>query len=156
MGANPKQQYGDKKVPLHLVPAALDVAAAWGLGEGAIKYGPFNWRENSVEVMTYVAAIKRHLAAWVDGEELDPDSITGKHHLDGLAASLAILLDAVRGGFAIDNRPPCGPGPELVRVQKTQQEQLVEKRVADGAFDVIEQWQLPCPIDDARHQVVIQ
>lgn len=138
MGINPKQAYGDKKVALQLVPAALDVAAAKGLKEGAVKYGAFNWRENDVEVMTYVGAIKRHLAAWVDGEEIDPDSIHGKHHLDGVAASLAILLDAMAGGFAVDNRPPAGPGPRLVLPPKTQEEQLAAKRVAEGAFDVVQ------------------
>jgi hypothetical protein len=113
--ANPKQQYGDKKPPLHLVPPAFVVATAKGLGEGAGKYGAWNWRNTSVEAMTYVGAILRHLAAWVDGEEIDPESTTGKHHLDGAAASLAILIDCLSGGFLIDNRPPKGPGPELVR-----------------------------------------
>ena len=43
-GINPKQQYGDKKVPLHLVPTPAMVAIAMGLKEGARKYGAFNWR----------------------------------------------------------------------------------------------------------------
>jgi hypothetical protein len=66
--------------------------------------------------MTYVGAIERHLAAYKDGEDIDPDSKEGKGHLDGLAASLAILLDAQDGGFLIDNRPPPGPAPRLVRI----------------------------------------
>lgn len=113
--ANPKQAFGDLKVPLHLVPYAIDHYVAVGLGEGADKYGAWNWRSSKVEAMTYIAAIKRHLAAWIDGEELDPDSATDKHHLAGAAASLAILLDAKEGGFLIDNRPPPGPAPALVR-----------------------------------------
>jgi hypothetical protein len=79
---------------------------AIGLKEGAEKYGPWNWRSTKVEVMTYVGAIYRHMAAFVDGEDIDPDSPVGKKHLDGVAASLAILIDAIAGGFAIDNRPP--------------------------------------------------
>lgn len=112
--ANPKQAYGDKKVPLHLVPPAFDAYCAQGLGEGAVKYGAWNWRTNKVEAMTYVGAIKRHLAAWQDGEELDPESTTGKSHLAGIAASLAILIDAKECGQLIDNRPLPGAGPRLV------------------------------------------
>lgn len=113
--ANPKQRYGDLKVPLQLVPPALTLAAATALGEGARKYGPYNWRTSKVEALTYVGAMLRHLAAWQDGEDVDPESAEGKTHLAGVAASLAILLDAIEGGFVIDNRPQPGPAPRLVR-----------------------------------------
>jgi hypothetical protein len=111
---NPKQKFGDAKVPLHLVPPALAIGAAIALGEGAPRYGPYNWRETDVEVMTYIGALERHLAAYKDGEDIDPDSSVGKRHLDGMAACLAILLDATDGGFLIDNRPPKGPAPRLL------------------------------------------
>src|SRR5690606_27589574 len=62
---NPKQAYGDKKVPMHTVPPALVIGAAHAFGEGAAKYGAFNWRNTKVEAMTYVGAIQRHLAAFV-------------------------------------------------------------------------------------------
>lgn len=117
-GPNPKQAYGDYKVAMQLVPPSLEIHAAKALKEGALKYGAYNWRASKVEAMTYVGAMKRHLAAWLDGEEIDPESTTGKHHLDGLAASLAILLDAMDGGTLIDNRPPHGPAPLLVRTTK--------------------------------------
>ena len=115
---NPKQLYGDKKCPLHLVPPALDVAASEGLAEGAVKYGAYNWRTKPVNLMVYVAAMRRHLAAIQDGEDIDPESPTGKLHIDGLAANAAIFADAWYGGFMIDDRPPRGPGPELVRTPK--------------------------------------
>jgi hypothetical protein len=115
---NPKQAYGDKKVPMHTVPPALVIGAARAFGEGAVKYGAFNWRNTKVEAMTYVGAIQRHLAAFVDGEDVDPESANGKLHLDGIAACVGILLDAYHGGFLIDNRPPKGPAAELVRTPK--------------------------------------
>lgn len=111
---NPKQAYGDRKIPLHLVPWAAMIATAEGLGEGAPKYGAFNWRGTKVEAMTYIGAALRHIAAWVDGEDVDPDSKTGKRHLSGALASLAILVDAIDGDFVIDNRPPPGPAPRLL------------------------------------------
>ena len=72
--ANPKQIFGDKKVPMHLWPDTATIFGALAFGDGAVKYGPYNWRENKVEAMTYVAALKRHLAAWVDGEEMTLDT----------------------------------------------------------------------------------
>lgn len=118
--SNPKKAYGDKKVPLQLVPPALVIGAAKSLGEGAGKYGPYNWREAPVEAMTYVGAMLRHISAWLDGEDVDPESTTGKSHLEGVAGSLAILLDSVAMGTLIDNRPPKGPGPKLVLTPKAE------------------------------------
>lgn len=111
--SNPKQLYSDKKLPLHLVPPAATAYIALGLRDGAQKYGPWNWREHPVEVMTYVGALKRHIDAWVDGEELAPDS--KKPHLANAIAGLAILIDAIESGCAIDNRPPAGGGPNVLK-----------------------------------------
>ena len=105
--SNPKQAYGDKKVPLHLAPGAAIAHIAIGLKEGSRKYGAFNWRETNVEAQTYVGATLRHLMAYVDGEDIDPDS--GNHHLSHAIASLAILIDAMESDKLIDNRPTEGP-----------------------------------------------
>jgi len=102
---NPKKIYGDKKIKLQLVPPAASIAIARGLAEGAEKYSPWNWRDDDIETLTYIGAIQRHLAAYLEGEDLDPDSTTGKSHLDGAIASLAILIDAESVGSLIDNRP---------------------------------------------------
>jgi hypothetical protein len=114
--ANPKERYGDKKRRVDLVPAALELGAAVALAEGGQKYGPFNWRVNHVKAMTYVGAIKRHLACFVDGENVDPESLTGKLHLEGIAASIAILLDSYYAGILIDDRPHVGPAMNLCRL----------------------------------------
>ena len=114
--ADPKQVWGDKKLPVHRVPPAALLYTAMGIGEGADKYGPFNWRETpgGVEVLTYYAGCVRHLQAWFDGEDIDPDSAEGKPHLAGAISSLAILIDAIASGCAIDNRPPKGGAPKLL------------------------------------------
>lgn len=113
--ANPKKRYGDMKPPVHLVPPALVIGAARAFGEGARKYGAFNWRTTKVESMTYIGAILRHACALLDGEDVDPESQDGKLHIEGIAACVGILLDAQHGGFLIDNRPPKGPAPGLLR-----------------------------------------
>lgn len=112
-GANPKQQYGDRKVPVQLVPPAALAYIALGTGEGARKYGAFNWRETRVESMTYVGAMLRHLMSYLDGEDIDPES--GNPHLAHLMASAAILADATESGQLIDNRPPSGPAGAVMR-----------------------------------------
>jgi len=107
MDANPKQAYGDAKVKLQLVPPAAMIAIARGLEDGAKKYGAWNWRDHKVEIMTYYGAVMRHMAAWLEGEEYDPDG-GGKKHIDGALASLAIIIDAMECDSYIDNRPHMG------------------------------------------------
>jgi len=111
---NPKQRYGDKKVALHLVPPALMIYAALAFKEGARKYGAFNWRDTNVEATTYIGAVMRHLFAYTDGEDIDPES--GIPHLALAIACLGILADAIEGVWLIDNRPKAGPAGELIRV----------------------------------------
>lgn len=115
---NPKQLYGDRKPPVHLVPPALNIGASKALGEGAVKYGPYNWRLAPVENLTYIAAIMRHAMAYLDGENVDPESTVGKTHLEGIAGCIAILLDSEALGVLIDKRIARGPAPDLLRDPK--------------------------------------
>lgn len=100
---NPKQHYGDKKLPLSLVPLSFVANVCIALYEGMGKYGLVNWRAAKVEAMTYVSALERHMKKWVNGERCDPE--THVHHLASAAACLCILLDAEVNGSLIDNRP---------------------------------------------------
>lgn len=106
---DPKGASGAAKTPLHLLPPVAMARTSEVLALGAMKYGPWNWRHNKVEAMTYVAAIRRHLDAFVEGEDLDPES--GVTHLAHIAASCAIVMDADNFGNLIDNRPPRKPEP---------------------------------------------
>lgn len=113
LAPNPKQAFGDKKVPLGLVPSASIIYEADALAEGARKYGPYNWRDKAVEMMTYLHAILRHTYALIDGEDVDPES--GKMHLGHLKASAGILADAIETGNIIDNRPIKGAAGTMLR-----------------------------------------
>lgn len=101
--ANPKQAYGDKKIPMYLMPFSFAANVCVALYEGMTKYGLVNWRVAKVEAMTYVSACKRHLDRWTNGEECDP--ITKVRHLANAGACIAILIDAEVCGTLIDNRP---------------------------------------------------
>jgi len=109
---NPKTAQGMKKVPLHLVPpvaVAMEAQALFYGGylaaraDGGRGYEPYNWRDDEISVSTYVSACKRHIDAFWDGENLDPDS--GFHHIGHARACLGIMLDAMMIGKCIDDRP---------------------------------------------------
>lgn len=103
-GTNPKDAVGSGKVPLELFPDTAVVAGAMSFLEGAVKYGRYNWRVAGVRASIYVAAARRHLSRWWNGEDIDPDS--GLPHLWKALACLAILIDAGEAGKLNDDRPP--------------------------------------------------
>ena len=101
---NPKKALGMKKPPMHLVPEAAIIEMAMAFADGAKKYGPFNWRIDPVDVTTYVAAARRHLALYFNGQRNTSD--TDVANLGAVMACCAILLDAEASGTLIDDRPP--------------------------------------------------
>lgn len=112
MPENPKAIYGRAKPSLGLIPSAAMIEEAGVLQLGAAKYGPFNWRKDAVESMTYVHACLRHLMSWVDGEDLDPES--GRSHLAHARACLGIILDAKEVDKLIDDRPFAGAASRMI------------------------------------------
>lgn len=108
--ANPKDIAGRAKPQMHLIPAAAKVEVAKVMGLGAAKYGPYNWRDVPVAYGPYLAAIERHATAFVDGQNLDPESACS--HLAHIAAGAMILLDAIITGNAKDDRPK--PNPRFI------------------------------------------
>lgn len=103
---DPKASQAIQKPQLQLIPPALNEETAKALMRGAEKYGSWNWRNNKVEMMTYLGAMKRHIDCLIEGEDIDPD--TGAHHLGCVAAGCGIVLDARKHGTLVDNRPPKG------------------------------------------------
>ena len=101
MNANPKDAAGRAKLPLHLWPPAATAYGALGIREGELKYGRNNFRATPVLASIYVAAAKRHLDAWMEGEESTEFKIP---HLGNALACLAILVDAKVAGTLVDDR----------------------------------------------------
>lgn len=109
---NPKDRIGIKKPPIHLIPAVASIHEAMAFGDGAKKYGPYNWRSESVSASIYIAALYRHIMSWYDGEDYAQDS--GVHHLGHARACLAIILDAASVGKLVDDRPSAGQAAILL------------------------------------------
>ena len=103
---NPKDAIGSDKLPLHLVPAHVIAGESLALLDGALKYGRTNWRVTGVRASIYVDACKRHIEAWFEGREADPDS--GLHDLWHAKACLTIILDAQAAGKLTDDRMVAG------------------------------------------------
>jgi hypothetical protein len=109
--SNPKDTIGSRKAPLSLVPWTLVVCAARALLEGALKYGRFNWRIAGIRASIYLDALKRHIAKWENGQDVDPKTMI--HHLDSAIGCLTIMRDAMLYGKMTDDRPPC-PDPDAM------------------------------------------
>jgi hypothetical protein len=100
--ANPKDSIAAGKIPLSLWSPVATALGALALLDGMLKYGRSNYRAVPVKASVYVDAAKRHLDAWFEGEEADPDS--GLDHIGHALASLNIIVDARAAGTLLDDR----------------------------------------------------
>jgi Domain of unknown function (DUF5664) len=102
--SNPKDAIGVLKVPLSTVSVPVIAEVGVAMLEGAVKYGRHNYRVIGVRASVYYDAMWRHMGAWWEGEDLDPDS--GLSHVTKAIASLVVLRDAMMQGKLADDRPP--------------------------------------------------
>ena len=104
MTRNSKEVEAEKegKVPLDLLEPAADREIALAMAFGAAKYGIRNYVETPINARVYVAAIRRHVAAWLEGEEVAEDS--GVHHLAHIGANVHVAMAAMKAGTFIDDR----------------------------------------------------
>lgn len=101
--ANPKASAAKHKVAFSSLPAATVAEVAVAMTEGARKYGRHNYRASEIKASTYFDATLRHLFAWWEGEDIDPDS--GLHHTAKAIASLMVVRDAMLSETYLDDRP---------------------------------------------------
>ena len=102
--SNPKDSCGVKKVPFSTVSAPVVAEIGLAMLEGALKYGRHNYRVVGVRASVYYDALLRHITAWWEGEDIDPDS--GLNHVTKAIATLAVLRDAMINEKLADDRPP--------------------------------------------------
>ena len=101
---NPKDRVATARLDLSLFPDTAVIYGALAMTEGDLKYGGYNYRPAGVLSSVYVAACRRHLAKWYNGE--DNDSKTGVPHLASAIACLAVLIDSIESGNINYDRPP--------------------------------------------------
>ena len=83
-------KFDNNKPRVALVPTSLIEGVAKVLSYGARKYKTNNWRKAD-NTERYISALYRHLMAWQNGEEYDPESKL--HHLEHVACNVAFLIE---------------------------------------------------------------
>jgi hypothetical protein len=104
--SNPKDALGILKAPFSTISAPVMAEVGVGMLEGALKYGRHNYRAIGVRASVYYDATMRHLTAWWEGEDFDPESFVGLHHVTKAIAGLTVIRDAMIQGKFTDDRPP--------------------------------------------------
>lgn len=105
--SNPKDMVGCRKVPWSVLPTPVLAEVALGMFEGALKYGRHNYRAIGVRASIYYDATQRHLTAWWEGEDYDPESKLS--HITKAISSLTVLRDSMIRENWTDDRPPATP-----------------------------------------------
>jgi len=101
---NPKDAVGIRKAPLSTVPSGVMAEVGVAMLEGARKYGRHNYRIAGVRASVYYDALMRHMLAWWEGEDVDPDS--NLSHVTKAITTLVVLRDAMMQDMLTDDRPP--------------------------------------------------
>ena len=121
---NPKDSIGTKKVPLSGMPAPVLMECGLVKLHGDLKYGRYNWRDAGVRASVYYDACMRHLMAWWEGEDIDPDS--GEHHIAHAITGLSVLRDAQMQSNCTDDRPKAS-SVGWVSAMNVRAEKMIEK-----------------------------
>ena len=85
------RKFDGNKLQYGLVPPLALKATVEILTFGAEKYEPDNWKHVPDSKRRYFDAMQRHLWAWKEGEQNDPE--TGKNHLAHAMCCLMFLYD---------------------------------------------------------------
>jgi hypothetical protein len=105
----------DADKPKHgLISGRFLTGLAHILTFGAKKYGTHNWRKGMV-TSRYYDALQRHLVAWNDGEDLDPES--GLPHVYHAACCLMFLAETAELRPELDDRWKAAPHIPKISVE---------------------------------------
>lgn len=96
---------GQKLARYDLLPYEALTTVAEHFGRGAAKYEPWNWRKGYAWSLS-AGALGRHFAAFMSGEDLDPE--TGSPHMAAVAFHALALLTFMDEHPELDDRfkPP--------------------------------------------------
>jgi len=120
---NPKDAIGSTKPPVANVPLSVISEVGMALAEGQWKYGGYNWRAIGVRASVYWDATFRHMKAWWEGEDTDPDSQLS--HVTKAISALMVLRDAMIQENWTDDRPP--RSKQTAQAVSDQYKQMLER-----------------------------
>jgi hypothetical protein len=91
------------KPNLGLIPPKAIFGIGRALDYGSKKYHDYNYKTGSgLDWIRVYSALLRHLQAWIDNEDLDPESKL--NHLDHVGACSVMLMDLVYSNIGKDTR----------------------------------------------------
>jgi len=114
--SNPKDLIGITKLAFSVYPLTVLYEACLGMMEGGLKYGRHNYRAVGVRGSVYFDATLRHLTAWWEGEDVDPDSQLS--HITKAISSLTVLRDSMIRENWVDDRPPKSDPAIMLRMNE--------------------------------------
>lgn len=92
------------KDALHLLPAKPLRAISSAMLDGATKYKPWNWTQETDDWRDiYGRALASHVAKWLDPTEPDYAEDSGVHHLAHAGACILIILFKLKIDFHMPN-----------------------------------------------------
>jgi len=96
-------KYDDDKIRMDLLPPKALRGIAEIFTFGAKKYHDFNYKTGQgLDWVRVYAAGMRHLNAWNDGEDIDPES--NKSHLYHAGCCIMMLIDLIESNKGKDTR----------------------------------------------------
>lgn len=95
-------RYNHNKTRYDLIPLSTLKDCADVFSYGANKYAEWNWAKGMKWSVPYACAL-RHLQAWYEGEDTDPES--GLPHLGHVMCNLVMLSHYARHYPEMDDRP---------------------------------------------------
>jgi len=95
------KKFDSGKAPVSLISSEALLQEASVLAMGRDKYGAHNWR-GGLEWTRVCDALLRHVLAWKDGEDLDPES--GLSHIAHARACTGFILEYIKTHPELDNR----------------------------------------------------
>lgn len=99
------------KARMSSMPVASILRLTKAFSEGRRKHGgDLGWRTEGRKASECFDAIMRHAFAWWEGEDYDDDGemldvLLCKHHIEAVASTALILLDAIETCSLYDDRP---------------------------------------------------
>ena len=94
-------KYDSEKPPISLLSRSWLLAVASVMGFGAKKYAAHNWR-NGIEQSRLLSACFRHILAYNEGEDIDPES--GLPHLAHASCCLMFAFESLITHPELDDR----------------------------------------------------
>ena len=96
-------KHDNDKPRTDLLPPLALLGTSKALAHGVKEYNPYNYKnDKGLDWNRPYGALLRHLLAFWQGEDFDPDS--GLHHLDCAGAEMVILQDLVYSHVGKDTR----------------------------------------------------